>query len=511
MEEYTFVKPLGEGGFAKVISVKDKEGKVWALKKPFHEKDYLTGLPGVINMKELYIMGFVKHPYIQSARRIFFEDPCPRDNVALERKYGYERMFFLMDEAKYSCYDLVHRHRAPISHVKRAMYQIMCAVYYLHQMGICHRDLKPGNFLCHYDRGVLTAKLTDFGTTKPFNWVNKNSLHAGTSYYRPPEMLLDNDGYNKKMDVWSLGVSFFEMVSGRVMFRAVDDIQIMKMIFRDRGSPGAKSLRRIRGNGGVYYIPDSKKSTIQQLLRLPSNLRKLFDTEIVDKLYNPGSLEQFCDLLENMIEIDPGKRYNMKQVFEHPFFSGFTEPHPQHYDLYVQKPYVYEMPTPRFPRNHKTVMWALGANEFLEIQMVEKPSEEKIYSIKFHALDLYNRFLCMIKPCNPVDYIHIAWVCAYITSKYFFDEDSQTITTLCPRAIKNISLKQLIMLERTILTTLDYEIYRPTLFTMVESRKFYDALLALALTPNIVYDRPIEKIMEIFNASASERLKQVSK
>lgn len=513
VNKYEVVGTLGTGGFASVIAIKDVKGTTYALKKPFHDSKFLGTSTGVINMKELYIMAWIKHPYIQNACTVFFEDPCPNDNVFLPATHGYDRMFFLMTRADYTCHELVHQFRAHISHVKRAMFQAACALHHLHSEGICHRDVKPGNLLCYYKEGVLTVKLTDFGMTKPMNYVNRHSLHAGTAYYRAPELILKNMDYGFSMDIWSLGCTFFEMVSRKALFKASTDIDLLQLIFKNRGSPSATTFRKM-SSPEVRVMPGVHKAkSIRSLLNLSPNDKHLFDQPVVDNLHNPGMLAQFCDLLENMVKVNPDERLTMDQVLRHPFFSEFFIPHPLDYGLWrpsakdMDPKYRYRSHISliqEFPGNHP--LWNVGANCFIELAPnPAKYDNELLYTIRFHGLDIYSRYLNKIEPMkDPEMYRYIAWCSGYIISKYFLDEASDHLWDIFPESYTEISAQEILKIEKLILQVLEFEIYRPTCFTYLEHRAFYGALFALMLKGELMFNRPIRVIMDIFNKGISD-------
>ena len=95
-------------------------------------------------------------------------------------------------------------------------YQCSLGLKYLHQEGIVHRDIKPGNILvqnrdANRNAEILWVKLSDFGLSK------KGSLKTfcGSRTYFPPEIL---DGgkkrYTKAVDIWSLGIVVYELAYG---------------------------------------------------------------------------------------------------------------------------------------------------------------------------------------------------------------------------------------------------------------------------------------------------------
>lgn len=92
--------------------------------------------------------------------------------------------------------------------------QILCGLEYLHARNILHRDIKGGNVLIDLD-GV--CKITDFGLSKnqkqgAYDPMSNNSNMKGTIFWMAPEILTNN--YSAKVDVWSLGCTVLEMVTG---------------------------------------------------------------------------------------------------------------------------------------------------------------------------------------------------------------------------------------------------------------------------------------------------------
>lgn len=120
---------------------------------------------------------------------------------------------------------------------KVIFYQIALAVKYLHDQGITHRDIKPENILLNNNDSYPLVKVTDFGLSKII--VNSEmKTVCGTPLYLAPEILLTrgNSTYTKQIDVWSLGVLLYVLLSGSSPFNDDDpnlslNQQIVKGIY----------------------------------------------------------------------------------------------------------------------------------------------------------------------------------------------------------------------------------------------------------------------------------------
>ena len=107
----------------------------------------------------------------------------------------------------------------------------MCeAVFYFQSyFGVIHRDLKPENVLMTSEGDDGDIRILDFGLSKISTPNEKCTEPYGTLTYCAPEIILD-EPYNKEVDMWSLGVMTYLMVSGRLPFNAEDENKIARQI-----------------------------------------------------------------------------------------------------------------------------------------------------------------------------------------------------------------------------------------------------------------------------------------
>lgn len=94
---------------------------------------------------------------------------------------------------------------------------MILAVEYLHKKNIVYRDIKPENIMID-EKGYL--KLIDMGTAKILkneNGICRTNTILGTPHYMAPE-ILKGKGYSLSVDLWSIGITLYEFLCGRVPF-----------------------------------------------------------------------------------------------------------------------------------------------------------------------------------------------------------------------------------------------------------------------------------------------------
>ena len=102
--------------------------------------------------------------------------------------------------------------------------QILIGLKVLHYNNIIHRDLKPENLLLSkdYNTGETTIKISDFGLAGILSSEKIFSEFCGTTHYTAPE-IIDNKPYDSSVDIWSLGVIVYAILSGSYPFSGESD------------------------------------------------------------------------------------------------------------------------------------------------------------------------------------------------------------------------------------------------------------------------------------------------
>ncbi|WWC71066.1 uncharacterized protein I206_105019 [Kwoniella pini CBS 10737] len=214
--DFEFLKLIGRGTFGRVFQVRKKDTRrIYAMK--------------VLSKKEIVAKKEVAHTI--GERKILQRSlECPF-LVGLKFSFQTDRdLYFVTD---YKCggelfWHLQKEGRFSEDRARFYIAELILALEHLHKYDIVYRDLKPENILLDATGHVA---LCDFGLSKPDLSDDKlTNTFCGTTEYLAPEVLLDEKGYGKHVDFWSLGVLLFEMCCGWSPFYAEQTQEMYRLI-----------------------------------------------------------------------------------------------------------------------------------------------------------------------------------------------------------------------------------------------------------------------------------------
>ena len=157
--------------------------------------------------------------------------------------------------------------------------QLSTAVYFLHEYGIVHRDLKPENILLITKGENSKIKLADFGVSKILGPNEQCTESFGTISYVAPEVL-QGKPYNKSVDLWSVGVIIYLLLSG--------------------------------------FLPFDDENSENEIIKQTIENDVSFDSSVWDNISHEAK-----DLIRSLLCKEPDKRISIKEVLEHPWIVKF--------------------------------------------------------------------------------------------------------------------------------------------------------------------------------------------
>jgi calcium-dependent protein kinase len=240
-------KPIGEGSFGVVYKAVEKSTNiVRAVKQIFNEN--ITNYDGF--MTEVSALKTLDHPNVVKLFEVYQDKNCVF--LVLEYLDGGELFDYITD-------------RDHLTEEESAIFfkQMMSSIIYCHKNRICHRDLKPDNFMLVHKGEASNIKLIDFGLSRSFykfqgegkGEVIRMETKVGTSLYMAPEVL--NKSYSSACDTWSLGVILYIMLCGCPPFDGDSDKEIYDSI---------KSLKYDFEDEPWEKVSDEAKDLVSKIL-----------------------------------------------------------------------------------------------------------------------------------------------------------------------------------------------------------------------------------------------------
>ena len=199
---------LGTGGFGVVELWVHVNGTKLAIKRCKWDIKQLTETQQNRWINEVQIMKRLKHTNIIKGLELPFKHPNDRTELPVLCmefcKKGDLRKVLCKTE---NCCGVSEKEAISV------MKDISSAVEYLHSNKITHRDLKPENIVLQDKHDIISYKLIDLGYAKELGEASTSASLVGTLNYVAPELLW-KQRYSCSVDYWSLGILFYEMVTG---------------------------------------------------------------------------------------------------------------------------------------------------------------------------------------------------------------------------------------------------------------------------------------------------------
>jgi len=192
------------------------------------------------------------------------------------------------------------KHSLPMLCIKLYSYQMCRSLAYIHQRGICHRDIKPQNLLVDNESHVL--KLCDFGSAKRLVQGEPNVSYICSRYYRAPELIFGASDYTTAIDIWSMGCVVAEMLLGTPLFPGETGVDQLVEIIKILGTPTVDQLMAMNPSYTEFKFP--------QITPLPWQ-----------RVFPPRTPPDALDFISRLLKYDPSSRLKPMDALTHEFFD----------------------------------------------------------------------------------------------------------------------------------------------------------------------------------------------
>eukprot|EP01125_Pyxidicula_operculata_P015676 TRINITY_DN5345_c0_g1_i2.p1 TRINITY_DN5345_c0_g1~~TRINITY_DN5345_c0_g1_i2.p1 ORF type:complete len:406 (-),score=50.77 TRINITY_DN5345_c0_g1_i2:38-1255(-) len=272
-KHYKLQKDLGRGNFSVVkLGVHKETGEACAVKVLNKRKFWHDEKTRDQMLREVKILSQLSHPNIVSYRGIY---------------EGQHHLYIVLElAAGGELFERISMGKLNETDARNLFKQMLSAVEYLHRHGIVHRDLKPENILLDSFGNI---KISDFGLARMTERSEMMTTLCGTPQYVAPEIIRmgmpglsssPQTGYSNAVDMWSLGVILYMLLTAEPPFYEDDRSVLFKKIEK-----------------GEYEFPQELFSNISQ---------------------------SAVDLIKRLLDTKPQSRISAADALSHPWFSNQT-------------------------------------------------------------------------------------------------------------------------------------------------------------------------------------------
>lgn len=297
---YRPVRKLGQGGMGAVYLCEDRQT---------HSRVAVKVLPAEFNPDAQAVQRF------QKESRLLAE--VQHANVAnlLDSGIIGNTRYLVMELVEGTDLKAVVQQLGPLPErvALQIVFDVASALAVAHELGIVHRDIKPGNILLtansarelNPQQSVLDAiandrpfvtKLTDFGLARHIDQaasleLTRTGMMLGTPYYISPEQCTDKGGITPAADIYSLGATLYELLTGRPPFRADDPIKLISMHCFEQAPDPRKARAEISDGAAALVAKTLQKSASERYAdagHLLADLTRLLHGEAASVVCHPS-------------------------------------------------------------------------------------------------------------------------------------------------------------------------------------------------------------------------------
>jgi serine/threonine protein kinase len=302
--KYQLTRELGAGTYGLVCLCEDTEKKEQVAIKKI-SNPFKSQRESKLILREATLLRALSHPQIVKLKDLIPPVQRPIRDV-----------YMVTEALEADMHTLIHHPVAiPLSeaHIKMLLYQTLRGVEFLHLSGVIHRDLKPCNLLITKESDV---RICDFGMARTIHEVEPGALseYVVTRAYRAPEVMARPRRYDTKIDIWSVGCIFAELLFRCVLFQGKEYQDHLASIIRTLGSPTPEELKMLDPQAAQFIasIAGGPFTKVPWRTKFP-----LF--------HHPP---EAYDLLDKLLTFNPARRLSASEAMRHPYLAAHHQTFP---------------------------------------------------------------------------------------------------------------------------------------------------------------------------------------
>lgn len=285
---YTQRQKLGEGTYGSVFKALNTETGEIVAQKMVRTDQEEDGIPGS-SLREISLLRHLRHQNVLSRHDVI----CEQGKISIVLEYMQcDLRKYIRARPKKIRPDLIQSYS----------FQLLAGLSYLHDNGIVHRDVRPENLLLN-QHGML--KLGDFQKATMFDGpIRSGETDHRMIHYQAPEILIEAETVDCKIDAWSAGCVIAEMVRGVPLFKGDSPVdQLMKVCFT---------------LGVPEDWPEFDAAVKEENLPLPS------ERAVFEELFDDDVDKNLVDLVKKLLAMNPEKRISEREALDHPYFASIA-------------------------------------------------------------------------------------------------------------------------------------------------------------------------------------------
>jgi serine/threonine protein kinase len=393
-------KKLGSGAYGEIYEC-EKNKRKYAIKLINIDNEL-----GLEDITEIDIMNRICHPNLVNCLSMQILDKAGRIKT--------NRLLIMIPLAIADLFEYRMREVLSMDIKKKIFEDCLHGLGFLHRNNILHMDIKLENILIFKDGNEIIAKLTDFGLSVYADRMNcsKYERELITITSRPPECFVDSTSYTYKADIWSLGISMFNLFSKTSL--PIDGNDMYRKLIE-------------------LFVNNVKRETFIKYLEYDEKLFSVFD---------------------RMIAIKPDYRYDVNTIIKMDFFNKTLIPGKLYYPTNKISSFLEE--------HHEL------PDKISEITKLLFASADK-YNLKvetvFLLIDIFYRSIPYIEITSDNINIKLAGYSSFWIAVKLIEDFDFKASKICKIADNSFDEASLLEAEQNIILALNGILYRHNLFT----------------------------------------------